>query len=112
MPLAFVKEVWVTFSSHILAKYEDKCFDKFCPSLQEVDKKGRDTIKKRTCWKCSEYHPTIKAMNSHKRTCDEYEDESDDEESEENEDEDEENIEDHIEVELIGDDGAYEVIYL
>ena len=66
MPFAFLKEVWVTFSSHILAKYRDKCFDKFCPSLQKVDKKGRDTIKKRTCWKCSEYHPTIKAMNSHK----------------------------------------------
>ena len=51
-------------------------------------------------------------MSSHKRTCDEYEDESDDEESEEQDDEDGENIEDHIEVELIGDDGAYEVIYL
>ena len=49
-------------------------------------------------------------MNSHKRTCDGYEDGSDDEESEE--DEDEENEEDYIDMEFTGDDEASEVIYL
>ena len=58
---------------------------------------------------CGKYRSVIKAINSHKRTCDGYEDESDDEESESEEDE--ENEEDYIEVEFIGDDEAYEVIY-
>ena len=63
-------------------KYVDKCFDKFCPSLQKVSKKGKSTIKRGTCWKCGKYHSTIKAMNSHKRRCDWYEDESDNKEPE------------------------------
>ena len=42
----------------------------------------------------------------------EHEDESDNEESKEDEFEDGENEEDYIEVEFIGEDKAYEVIYL
>ena len=61
-----------------------------------------------TCWKRSKNHATIKAMNSHKRMCNGYEDESNDEEPKE--DEDEENEEDYIEVEFTGDDEDYEVI--
>ena len=100
------------FQAIFLAKHADKCFDKFCPSLQKTDKKGKSTIQKRTCWKCGKHHSTIKAMNSHKRTCDEDEDESDDEEPEEGEGEYEEDEEDYIEVEFTGDDETYEVIYL
>ena len=62
------------------AKYVDKCFDKFCPSLRKVGKKEKSTIKKGTCWKCGKYYSTIKVMNSHKRRCDGYEDESNNEE--------------------------------
>ena len=79
-------------------------------SLLEVDKKGKSTAKKRTCWKCGKYHSTIKAMNSCKRTCDGYEDESDDEDSVE--DEDKKNEEDYINVDFIGDGETYEVVYL
>ena len=61
--------------------------DKFCPALQKVYKKGKNTIQKCTCWKCGKNHSTIKAINSHKRTCDGYEGEKDGEESEEDEDE-------------------------
>ena len=99
------------FQAIFLAKYADKCFDKLCTSLQKVDKKGKSTIQKRTCWKCDKYHSTIKVMNSHKRRCDGYADKSDDEVLQEDEDEDKENEEDHIEVEFTGDDEAYEVIY-
>ena len=81
------------FQAIFLVKYADKCFDKFCPSLQKVDKKGKSTIQKRTCWKFGKYHLTIKAMDSHKS---------------DQEDEDEENVEDYIEVEFIGDDETYE----
>ena len=76
------------FQAIFLAKYADKCFDKFCPSLQELDKKGKSTIQKCICWKCGKYHSTMKTMNSHKRTCDRYEDESDNEESDEDEEND------------------------
>ena len=51
-------------------------------------------------------------MNCHKRKCDGYEDVSDDEEPKEDEDEDKENEEDYIEVEFIGDEKAYENVYL
>ena len=37
------------FQVIFLAKYADKCFDKFCPSLQKVDKKEKSTIQKRLC---------------------------------------------------------------
>ena len=102
---------WSLFQAIFLAKYAEKCFDKFCPFWQKVDKKGNCTIQKRTCWKYGKYHSTIKAMNSHKRRCDGYEDESDNEQPEEDENEDVEN-EDQIEVEFIGDNEAYEVISL
>ena len=85
MDWKFLKENLDHFSSLFqvifLGKYADKCFDKFCPSLQKVDKNGKCTIQKRTCWKCGKYHSTIKAMKMHKRTCVEYEGESDDGES-------------------------------
>ena len=84
----------------------------FVPLCRRRKKKGKSTIQKRTCWKCGKYHSTIKAMNSHKRTCDEDEDEGDDEEPKEGEGEDEENEVDYIEVEFTGDDETYEVIYL
>ena len=51
-------------------------------------------------------------MNSHKRKCDGYEDGSDDEEPKEDEHKDKENEEDYIEVELTGDEKAYENVYL
>ena len=97
-----------------MGKYADNCFDKFCPSLQKVDKNGKSTIQKRTCWKCGKYHSTIKAMKMHKRTC---EGESDDGESEEREDG--ENEEDYAQiqfiddndVDIIGDNEAFEIIY-
>ena len=57
------------FQAIVLSKYANRCFDKFCPSLQKVDEKGRTTIAKRTCWKCGKYHSTIKAMTAHKRVC-------------------------------------------
>ena len=98
------------FQAIFLAKYVDKCFDKFCPSRQKVDKKRNSTIQKRTCRTGGKYYTTIEAMNSHKRSCDRYEDETDDEELEE--DEGEENEEGHIEVDFIGDDKDYEDIYL
>ena len=102
------------FQAIFLAKYAEKWFGKFCPSLQKVDKKGKSTIQKRTNWKCGKYHSTIKAVNSHNRTCDGYEYKSDDEESEEDEDEDEdeENKEYCTEAEFIGGNEAYELIYL
>ena len=34
------------FLAIFLGKYADKCFDKFCPSLQKVDKNGKSTIQK------------------------------------------------------------------
>ena len=37
------------FQAIFWGKYADKCFDKFCPSLQKVDKNGKSTIQKRTC---------------------------------------------------------------
>ena len=76
----------------------------------EGGQKRKSTIQKRTCWKSGKYHSTINAMNSHKKTCDRYEDESNNEEPEE--DEDEENDEDYIKVEFIGENEAYEVVYL
>ena len=99
------------FQAICLAKHAEKCFDKFCPSLQKVDNKGKTTIEKHTCWKCGRYHSTIKSMISHKRTCDGYQDDSDDDGNEES-DKDEENEGDFIEVQFIGDDEVYEVIYL
>ena len=99
-------------SSHFLGKYAEKCFEKFCSSLKKVDKKGKKTLQKRTYWKCGKYHLTIKAMNSHKRTCDGCEDERDNEEPQKDKGEDEKNEEDSNEVEFIGEDESYEVIYL
>ena len=61
------------FQAIFLLKYVDKCFNKFCPSLQKMEK-WKSTIQKRTCCKCGKYHSTIMTMNSHKRTCDRYED--------------------------------------
>ena len=96
----FWKNVWITFSSHL---FSEICGQKFCPSLQKVDKKLRSTIQKRTC-KSGKYHSTIKVTSSHKKRCDGYEDESDNEKPDE--DEDEENEENYIEVEFIRDDEA------
>ena len=74
-----------------LAKNASKCFDKFCPSLLKVEKKGKTVIERRTCTKCGKYHSTIKAMTAHKRLCegsfDEGEDESMDEDDKEDEEE-------------------------
>lgn len=75
-------------------------------------KRGKALSKKHTFWKCGKYHSFIQAINSHKRACEECEDESDDEESRKNEDEDEENKGGHIEVEFIGDEKVYEGICL
>ena len=47
-------------------------------------------------------------MNSHKRTCDGYEDESNNEKPVEDEDEDEDNEEDYIGLEFIGHNEGYE----
>ena len=71
----------------------------------------------KNCWKCGKYHSTIKAKKMHKRTCVEYEGESDDGESEEREDE--ENEEEYAQiqfigdndVDIIGDNEAFEIIY-
>ena len=92
-------------------------FDTFCPSLQKVDKNGKSTIQKRTCWKSNKYNSTIKAMKMHKRTYVEYEGESDDGGSEKREDK--ENEEDYAQiqfigdndVDIIGDNEAFEIIY-
>ena len=82
------------FQAIFLAKYADKCFTKFCPFLQKVDKKRKSTIQKRTCWKCGKYHSTIKIMNSQKGSGHWYENERDNEELGGDEYEDEENEED------------------
>ena len=47
----------------------DRCFDKFCPSLQKTDKNNLTIIQKRTCSRCGRYHSTIKSMKSHQTTC-------------------------------------------
>ena len=84
LPYLFSWEISPATCAIFLPKYADTCFVKFTPSLQDVDKKGKSTIQKSTCWKCGKYHSTTKAMNSHKRTCDGYEDESDDDDPKEN----------------------------
>ena len=84
LPYLFSWEISPATCAIFLPKYADTCFVKFTPSLQDVDKKGKSTIQKSTCSKCGKYHSTTKAMNSHKRTCDGYEDESDDDDPKEN----------------------------
>ena len=107
------------FQAIFLAKHANKCFDKFCPSLQKRDKKGKTVIERRTCWKCGKYHSTIKAMTAHKRICDsgvgagiDIDDDDDESDDDDDDDEEEEADEDYVEVEFVGDDEVYEVVYL
>ena len=57
------------------------------------------------------YHSTIKAMKMHKRTCVEYEGESDDEDEENEDDYAQIQFIDDNDVDIIGDNEAFEIIY-
>ena len=109
----FWRKVWINFSTHLFSEIcGQMLWQVLSPFCRMWTKRGKALSKKRTFWKCGKYHSFIQAINSHKRACEECEDESDDEESRKNEDEDEENKGGHIEVEFIGDEKVYEGICL
>ena len=101
------------FEALYFQKFSTECFNQFCLLLQRKDRNGKTTLEKRTCWKCRKYHSTIKAMNQHKQYCDgAHQSGSSDNSNHDDNDVDDDNEENYLEVEFVGDDEVYEIVYL